>query len=274
MSNKGNIKILYEEDREKLNCEGFFATPFLSTSQINELTFLFHKHFVPEKLPDFFNTLTGSPNADVKRIIHFGILEICKPSIGKIFDNYFPVIAMFYAKKSGEKSELGLHNDPSMTMDGYNHLGVWMPLFNADESTGKMCFLSGTQNKIIPYHSVSIESQYKNILGVVKPIMKCIDVKMGEAVIFDNNLLHYTQKNLSGSIRIAAIIKLIDKNAPLVSAYCNSNSDFLELYEHNSDYYISNYFQEKSIPEKSIKLDVKIPKPPVFSLTDLKQVIE
>jgi hypothetical protein len=39
--------------------------------------------------------------------------------------DYKVVIAMYFAKKPGENGLVGIHNDPSMVMEGYGHLGIW-----------------------------------------------------------------------------------------------------------------------------------------------------
>jgi hypothetical protein len=270
---KGSLKIHSLEHQNSLKTKGFFKTPLLGGKELKELENLFHTLFKEETLPNLFDSITGSPNAEIKKEIHHKVLEICQPFIEKIMIDYFPVIAMFYSKKYGQDTEGGMHIDPSMTIEGYHHIGIWIPLNGADETTGKMCFLKGAHNMVAPYHSLSIKSPFANISEHLKPLMECVSVKPGEAIFFDNNLLHYTQKNVSGKIRIAVIIKLIDGNAPLVSAFCNkqSVSHTIELYQHSLDYYISDYFQQDQVPIKSKLLEHNVPNPIIFSEEDVDQ---
>jgi len=267
----GNMKILSDSHSKALDAKGFFKTSFVDEKELKELENLFYSHFSEEKVPLFFDSLTGVNKAVIRKKIHFDILQICKPQIERIIANFFPVIAMFYTKKSGDNSELGLHIDPSMTLDSFNHLGIWIPLSGADETTGKMCFLSGTQKMTQPYHALSIDNPFKMISKELKPFMECVEVKTGEAIVFDNNLLHYTQKNLTGKLRIAIIIKVIDANAPLVSPFYNKNLQVpaIEFYQHQPDYYLSDSFQQAAVPVDSIRLNFTVPEPPIFDEHDL-----
>ncbi|MES2622252.1 MAG: phytanoyl-CoA dioxygenase family protein [Bacteroidota bacterium] len=267
------MKIFSSSQQNALNSQGFFKTPFFGKEEIKELEKLFYSYFQEEDIAFFFDSLTGSRNADIRREIHHHILDICNPHLEKIIANFFPVIAMFYTKKSGNNSELGMHIDPSMTLADFHHLGIWIPLSGADEVTGKICFLSGTQKTIPPYHALSINNPFKIVSEELKPSMECVEVNPGEAVVFDNNLLHYTQRNLSGKLRIAIIVKIIDANAPLVSPFYNKNLKVpaIEFYQHQPDYYLSDSFQQLAIPANSIKLDFTIPEPMAFEKQDINK---
>lgn len=271
---EGNMRVFSSEYGDALKTKGFFTTPLLEKEELAELEKLFYRYFKEDALPVFFDSLTGVTNATVRRELHNSILDICKPYLNKIISDFFPVIAMFYTKKSGEESELGLHIDPSMTLEKFNHWGVWIPLSGANETTGKMCFLSGTQNVALPYHALTIENPYRNISGKLKPLMECVEVAPGEAIFFDNNLLHYTQKNVSGKLRVSVIIKVIDNNAPVVSAFLNKNQGqpIIEFYQNEPDYYVSDYFQQKDYPHKSTKLNFTLPQPVSFSDSDLEKI--
>jgi len=197
-----------------------------------------------------FDTLTEVP-LEARNALSDGIMSVCREGIDGIFGNYRVTVAMFYGKKSGRDTELGLHLDPSMTVDPFHHFGIWIPLIDADEKGGEFCLLPRSTDFAPRYQALSIPSPYSDVYDIVRPRMTCLNVKAGDAVVFHNNLLHYSRPNISGRLRLGVVIKFIDANAPLVIAYGRNDAHGLsiELIQVSEDYFRSEAFKKSDRPD-------------------------
>lgn len=169
-----------------------------------------------------------------------------------------------------------MHIDPSMTEEGFNHIGVWIPLCDVDENTGRMCLLPDSEKWLPPFSTNSMPYAYQHVEHLLEPKLSCLDMKAGEALFFNNSMLHCTQKNNSGKTRLAVIIKLIDKDAPLSTVYYNPaapENEKVSLYQHSYNFFIDALFRT-STPPTSSKFIKFIPNlPHIFKEDEIAKLI-
>lgn len=247
---KGNLVILDASVTAGLSSEGFAVLPFLDPGQMLALEELFATHVNIDRMNSRFDTLT-EVTVETRNALSDGILSVCRKGIDRVFQNYKVMVGMFYGKKSDPETELGLHLDPSMTIDPFHHYGIWIPLIDADDLGGEFCLLPGSMHFSHRYQALSIPSPYGNVYGTVRPRMTCLKVKAGSAVIFHNNLLHYSKPNVSGRLRLGVVIKLIDANAPLVIAHGQDtpNGLVISLIGVAEGYYLTDAFRKSDRPD-------------------------
>lgn len=233
--------------------KGYVSVPFLNDIQISLLERIFHKNFNINELPPVYDTVASTP-AETIRAVDDEIIKICLPILQQYLENFYWVCSIYFVKKSAEDSYTGMHLDPSMTMEGYNNVGVWIPLCDIDENNGRICLLSGSENILPPYSTPSMPYAYEHVEHLAEPKLDCLCMKAGNALFFNNSMLHCTQQNKSGTTRLAVIIKLIDANAPLATVYYNPNAEKGEqvsLYEHSKDVFVNGAFRSPTPPENS-----------------------
>lgn len=255
-----------------LNSEGYAVRPFLDSKEIAALEELFAQHVNVDKLNPRFDTLTEVP-LDVRNAIGDGIHRICRRGMDGLFSNYKVAVAMFYGKKSGPETELGLHLDPSMTVDPFHHYGIWIPLIDADARGGELCLLPRSMRFTHRYQALSIPSPYEEVYDLVRPRMTCLAIKAGNAVIFHNNLLHFSRPNVSGRLRLGVVIKIIDANAPLIIAHGQDDLNGLRisLIKVSDDYYRTDAFKKSDKPEGSVIGTIDGHR--VFSISEAKTLL-
>lgn len=257
----GKDKIIFRQSdlADVLATDGYGVVSFLGGKEIEQLHELFHTHVKEEEIGIKFDSLT-EPTVLVRKALHDGIMDICAPHISRLFDNYRVVISMYYVKKSDCGSELGLHLDPSMTIDPYDHFGIWVPLIDADSLGGEFCILPRSKSYTHPYHALTIPSPYSQIGDLTKAHMDTLSVKAGDAVVFYNNMPHYSRPNISGRTRLALVIKLITSNAPLITAFGQQrdNDTHIQLVQVPDDYYLSETFVKSGRPEGRVLNNIKV----------------
>jgi hypothetical protein len=272
---KGNILINNYFNKEQYNRRGFFKAKCLSSDHIGLILNIFHRSFDIESLPNIYDTIANTP-VEIIKLVNKSINEICEPLIQEELSNFKIVCSIFFIKKSGENSEVGLHIDRSMTTEEFNNIAIWIPLIDIDSSIGQMCLLEGAQNILPPYFTPLMPPPFLDTEEEVRPHLTCIDMKAGEALYFNNNIAHCTPINTSGKDRIAVVIKVIDENAPLVTAYYKPEGKIGEkvaVYEQEHDFFYSEKFKLPNPPLSSKFIKFVPNLPIVFKKHDVSSII-
>ena len=63
------------------------------------------------------------------------------------------------------------------------------------------------------------------------------NIKAGEAIFFDNSLLHFSPVNLSNQIRIATNVFVSHKDAKITICYLDKTQNKIELFEQEDDFF-------------------------------------
>lgn len=261
-----NSKITFKniEHEAAYAAQGYFTTPFLEDNAVASLEQIFHRHFKLDELPSVFDTI-ATPSGKLIESVYEQINSVCQPFIEKLVSNYFVTGAIFIVKKSGDDSYKELHIDPSMTLEEFNNIGVWIPLCDVDERVGRMCLLPDSQHFLPPFNTPSIPCPYSEIEAVVSPDLVCFNMQKGEALFFNNSMLHCTEKNTSGKTRIAVVFKLVDKNAPVATVYFDPTAERdkqVSVYEQEKNIFVNGNFRSpKPLPSsRFVKFVPNLPK--------------
>jgi len=250
---RGNLKFLSEEHHSRYFKHGYLTIPFLNPYQVSQLEQIFNRNFDISAVPSVYDTVADIPIEKVESVYH-QINEVCQSNFDKVVKNYRIVASIFIIKKSEDDSYKGVHLDASMTLEGYNNIGIWIPLCDVDEQTGRICLLDNSHHFLPPYNIPSMPCAFHHIESIVEQHLTCISMRSGDALFFNNSMLHCTQKNRSGKTRIAVVIKLIDVNAPKVTAYYDENSPEgkkLRLYQHEDNFFLPGAFKMPMPPPSS-----------------------
>lgn len=270
---KGNLIINNNEFLKQYLTQGYFKTKFLDTFQVNQLKEIFQNNFSIKELPDIHDTIANTPTEIIKKV-NREINAICEPFLQQVLSNFKIVGSIYFVKKSGENSSLGLHLDPTLTTEEYNNFGVWIPLIDVDEDTGQMCLLPYSQNYLPPYFTPSMPNPYLEFAKDISKKMHCIPMKSGEALVFNNSIVHQTPKNISGKTRVAVVIKIIDANAPVATVFYDESAlknKKVSVYVQEDDFFISEKYKSISPTETSQFLFYVKNLPKKLSLKDIKR---
>ena len=250
---KGNLVFKDSKHQEEYISKGYTIIPLLDNHEVTKLETVFYDNFNVDTLSSVYDTIAIAEVDKIQRINEM-INNIIAPKTHAVIAKAQIIASIFILKKSSDDSFLGVHLDPSMTTEDYNNIGVWIPLCQIDKSAGRMCFLPQSQYFIPPFNTSSIPCAYSDIESHLKPEMICLDMQAGDALFFNNSMLHCTEKNTSGRNRIAVVSKLIDENAPLATVYYNPNASEgkqVSLYQHYENIFLNGKFRDSYPPESS-----------------------
>ncbi|MCJ8288264.1 MAG: phytanoyl-CoA dioxygenase family protein [Crocinitomicaceae bacterium] len=168
----------------------------------------------PKEFEAAFYGSVSIAELDVKRKVHAGIREMLSPTIESLLINHKLLTYFFLVKGIGKNSILKLHQDWSI-IDERKHraYNLWIPLCDSTKKNGTLYAAKGTHRIPLNIRGAGIPPKYANHFKTAEKYLEAIEVKAGEALIFDSRLLHYSPSNTSDTSRSTIINNIIPNSA-------------------------------------------------------------
>ena len=137
----------------------------------------------------------------------------------------------FLIKPSGENTEFELHQDWTFVDEEKYYSGnVWIPLCETEFENGTLCIIPRAHYKNIKtLRSRTVLEIFKGREELLKKFCVPVNLKKGQAVIFQHSVPHYTPSNTSQKMRIAVACGFNSLHAPLLN-YCKTENGSIEIY--------------------------------------------
>lgn len=216
-------------------CEfGYVVFPFLDTRQVNELLEGFKETESAHAFKDKYHHSTfHTANKQLAAHVYRVITAAVKPGLDTIANDYKLFAANFMIKESSAQSEVVPHQDWTYVDETrFNSFNIWIPLQDVDTQNGCLTFLPKS-HKIHYSHRPS--PQYPGTFDVVmKQVytkMIPIEMKAGEAVIFNHATLHGSVPNTSGKKRVNIVLGMYNANAHLIHLKQSPEEQVIKEYD-------------------------------------------
>jgi ectoine hydroxylase-related dioxygenase (phytanoyl-CoA dioxygenase family) len=226
-----------EKLRERLHTVGYSKLPLLKPDMLEALQKIYQEeHKLSNKDGGMFYSMYSKDLAYRKRV-HQKIEAVLAPVLEEHFQDYKNVINTFVVKLPGEKSEFYVHQDTSgMDEFQYSPLSLWIPLQDIQTENGALALIEKSQWFFSPYRGVSFPFPFRSIHETVKEYLQPIEMKKGEALFFDNRIIHNSLANTSSEVRIAIVCGIFPKEAGFRSCYQKEKEAPIEVYAHDDNY--------------------------------------
>lgn len=179
-------------------------------------------------------------NKEIRKKISDSILEILKPKLSQTLQNYKMYGATFGNKLPNLNTSVTPHHEWSLVdEDKYRAYTIWIALVDTDAKNGGLFIIPGSYfhntNKIVrPINTPYFFSYYEHS---IKKYAKEIKIKKGQAIVFNQSLIHYSLPNLSKNDRPCVMISLKDQNAINNEVYyLNESNQKIEKYNIDDDF--------------------------------------
>lgn len=199
---------------------GFVVVDVLGEEQINLLKeFYKSTGLFDEKGYGFHVSMDNTDKKLVNTIID-KIYEVALPSVLPHFVNAKPYIASYVVKDPHPQGIVPVHQDWTFVEaeESHNSLTVWMPLVDVNMENGALGTIKGSHkffDQVRPSPSPQVHTLLQNHLFTVFPYMKIIDMKAGQALIFDNRTFHASPPNVTEETRLAVGIGITQAESQL-----------------------------------------------------------
>ncbi|MCC6447861.1 MAG: phytanoyl-CoA dioxygenase family protein [Chitinophagaceae bacterium] len=222
--------------QQELEEYGYVIIPFYNEKETKLLTSFYQEH--TQKNVAGFQPTTYAQSEDYRMKASSIIKEIGIPILDKYFENYKTYMGSFIVKYPDKNSELGVHQDMSLVDESkFMGINVWSPLCDTTEQNGAL-YLIQKSHRIFPtYRNATITNIYDKEYDLIKKYMQAVYLKAGEAIIFDNSILHYSPANQSNSIRIATNIFITHRDARITISFHDKEKNKIELFEEEDNFF-------------------------------------
>lgn len=231
------VKFHDSEKSLRLEEDGYATFGLLHDHDIAALTAIFRAYHA--STPSGFYATTHLEDKEKRKSLSDQAMAILACRIESHFENIELLGGAFISKAQGEKGVLPLHQDWNLVDEkaarSYN---LWIPLVDVNEENGAMRILAGSHSKQETYRGPKVPPVLYPISSEVEKYMVSLNMKAGEAVLYDHALWHSSPQNQTNQLRLAFVLGVIPKEAEL--KYYHQNGDLVEEYASYPNFFFEN----------------------------------
>ena len=203
-------------DDAALRRDGYVVVDLISPEVVAELLDLcrsLHPEPASAWESDFY-----SPSAEVKRTVHERLAAGFAPAVERVFVGHHTVLHNFIMNWPGSDGGLVLHQHSSVVDERrFRSVLIWCALTDATEENGTLHVVPGSHLvQVGPRPERSQSWCHAHERQLLADHLVSVPVRAGQALIFDNQLLHCSFPNATDEPRVsAAAIVIPDAAEPL-----------------------------------------------------------
>jgi hypothetical protein len=179
-------------------------------------------------------------NEDYRRSVYQLLQAAFAPHVAEYLENYALLNCNFYVKPPGSGEFLLHQNWPALPLDDTS-VTVWCPLLDTDVANGTLEFVVGS-HKIVPHvEGPNMPGLFDRICRqVIEKYLTPVPVKAGEAIIFDDSLIHWSARNTSQEPRVAIQILCVPADAqPCFYFYDPAHPERFERIKVDTEFFLT-----------------------------------
>lgn len=228
--------LLNNEKNLELEKNGYAIIPFLNEEEIRKLTDFFYQYHTT--LPSGMYASSHEPDTALRKIMNAEIQQACMRPMQEHLNNIQPLGATYMVKSKGENGSLQPHQDWSIVDENeFYSYNIWLPLVDTSTENGTLLILPDSHKLYKNIRGLNIASSFEKVISEVWEYLVPINVKAGEALVYDHRLLHASGINHTDTPRLVVVYGIIPKNASM-RYYYGRNSE-IEEYECTPEFYFS-----------------------------------
>lgn len=197
-----------------LSTDGFVVVDFATADEIAELLRLYAEH--PSGISTGYYASIMSTDAAYKAAVNREIQRLFWARFRSFLLDYRPLVGAFMVKHPGAETEVPVHQDWMVVdEDRFRSVNCWIPTCPIDEAVGQMLVLPGSHLYVEGLRgSPSFPNEWTAVNERIRDeLMEPVPVQVGQALIYDNRVLHATPPNRSTTTRVVAYINAVPSEA-------------------------------------------------------------
>jgi ectoine hydroxylase-related dioxygenase (phytanoyl-CoA dioxygenase family) len=243
----------YHSDAERFTQYGFLRKKLLDELTVVKLNNLYHQSF-PEGSENFYSS-TFVKDIEKKKRLNDSLISILDPIIQQHFSDYKTLGAQFLVKNQGQGGHMPFHQDWTVVdEDQFRSITVWVSLNETNETNGAIKVVPSSHEFSRYKRGPGNFDHLKDIQDTLDKLAHTLYMKAGEAFIFDQSIIHGSNKNESDKPRIAVAFGLVHKDADLIF-YHQKEKDTFQKFRVKDDFFIT-FSNEGEAPLEAELLEV------------------
>lgn len=211
------------ELQESFEKNGYVIVDFYNAEEIKQAEDLYYSIHPKEQ---GFYPGTYSFDKNFRDTMDKGIKAINKRQIENYFQDLRVVCGSFIVKTPGPESGMSIHQDMSLIDESkYTGINIWVPLVDLSVKNGTLFLIPGSHRIFPTYRGSSIREFFSDVMDDMYDYLQPVFVKAGQAVIFDQSIIHYSPPNYSDSIRIVTNNYICHKDTEFRTYYWDNTTE-------------------------------------------------
>lgn len=221
--------------------EGYVVVPFLEQADIHTLRdFFFENH--AKDIPGFYAT-AHSTDIPFRKKMNDKIKAVFEKSITTYFHNCLALGGSYVVKSKSQEERLHPHQDWNIVDESkHRSFNIWVPLVDLNENNGAIRVLPGSHLWVDNFRGPNIPDQLGTYNESIWQHMQTLNMKAGEALIYDHRLFHASYPNKTDELRVATVFGIIPQDAQMY--YYFGVGDAVNVYESSVDFFMEGNIQK------------------------------
>jgi hypothetical protein len=229
--------------------QGYYIFPLLDEATVKRISDYYFE-FQKEE-PAYFYSSTHSSDFEFRKKTSEFIKQQLAPLLPGELNNYRLLGGAFVVKPPHGKGMLQPHQDWNLVDETLSRsYNIWIPLVDVTPENGAVFVLNGSHNKLQSYRGPGIPALFKNVESLIWERMLPLNMKAGEALLYDHALLHGSPPNKSANIRLGIVAGVIPAGVEMQLNFWNNGS--VDVYRIDESFFLS------ADPSKAPGTDKKI----------------
>jgi ectoine hydroxylase-related dioxygenase (phytanoyl-CoA dioxygenase family) len=239
-----------KELEEQLNETGYAVIDLLNEQEVEAFKTEYKLHFGHiDRTPGRFTTLQDAGN-DLKKRMHRFIVKNVDAPLRKYFTDFIIPVSQFYTKKAFTSGDIDIHADSTLLLNHQlePHYAIWVALVDVDENNGTLSVIPNSHKIQRAIFSASLGGYHNEHTEWLRQFEMPIKLKAGQAIIFDNNLLHNSTANKSCFDRLVFTFRITHYASQYYSYLClnPAQNSSVDVSEEAHSYYMDDNWDGNS----------------------------
>lgn len=231
--------------QNELERVGYSVLPVLDRDQLAAVQEVFDElGAAPDDPGIAINWSFHSRSQDYKRGVSERLWPLVADAIDNMLDEYEPFLTTFIIKWPGPNSGFAPHQDPSLVDERrFRGVTVWIPLGDTGQIDGRdngmLHFVPGSHlfSDRLRVSDVDRWTFAEHDGSIVGEHGVGVPTTAGEAIVFDNRVIHYSMPNQTNMPRVVLSLGMRPRESSCVLLRCTPQ-DEIEMFEIPDDFYL------------------------------------
>jgi hypothetical protein len=190
-----------ENSQREFEQNGYVILPFYTEDELKQLKEVYYR-LHPHNESGFFPS-TFSKDKAYRNTADSEIRRIGQRSLEQYCQNFKVVCGSYIVKSPDPGSGMCVHQDMSLVDESkFTGVNIWAPLVDLTIENGALFVLPGSHRLFPTYRGSSIPEFFSPVMDKMIDYLHPITINAGQAVFFDQSIIHFSPPNYSDDIRI------------------------------------------------------------------------
>ena len=212
--------------------DGYVIVDLLDPEQVAALAHHYRQTH-PEPVKGFYASTFAGDKA-YREGVDRRISEVCGARIDALTQDTKLIFGSYIVKGSDEASQMNIHQDMTLVDENeFSGINIWCPLVDLTADNGPLFVLPGSHRLLRTLRGATIPAIYDSVRDELMKILQPVHLRAGQAIIFDQSIIHFSPPNRSGADRVVINIFILHRGARMQICYHDRSqpSKTVEVFE-------------------------------------------